>query len=81
MKAALKIDMAEQTCLAIYINTSPQRQESFYNLQTKEPKLVPIQDVATQWNSTFLMLVRAKKLQQTFDAFCSQYDQEHFALS
>jgi len=42
---------------------------------------VPIQDVATRWNSTFLMLVRAKKLQQAFDAFCSQYDQEHFALS
>jgi hypothetical protein len=42
---------------------------------------VPIQDVATRWNSTFLMLVRAKKLQQAFDAFYSQYDQEHFALS
>ncbi|EED23220.1 conserved hypothetical protein [Talaromyces stipitatus ATCC 10500] len=60
--------------LAIYINASPQRRESFYNLQTKEPKLVPIQDVATRWNSTFLMLIRAKKLQQTFDMFCSQYD-------
>ena len=42
---------------------------------------MPIQDVATRWNSTFLMLVRAKKLQQAFDAFCSQYDQEHFSLS
>jgi len=42
---------------------------------------VPIQDVATRWNSTFIMLVRAKKLQQAFDAFCSQYDQEHFALN
>jgi hypothetical protein len=67
--------------LAIFINASPQRRESFYNLQPKEPKLVPIQDVATRWNSTFLMLVRAKKLQQTFDAFCSQYDQEYFALN
>jgi hypothetical protein len=27
------------------------------------------------------MLVRAKKLQQAFDAFCSQYDQGYFALS
>jgi hypothetical protein len=27
------------------------------------------------------MLARAKKLQQAFDAFCSQYDQGHFALS
>jgi hypothetical protein len=27
------------------------------------------------------MLARVKKLQQAFDAFCSQYDQSHFALS
>lgn len=57
--------------LAIYINASPQRRESFYNLQTEEPKLVPIQDVRTRWNSTFLMLRRAKRLQSTFDEFCS----------
>ncbi|KAK9847191.1 hypothetical protein MYU51_020359 [Penicillium brevicompactum] len=70
--------------LAIYINASPQRRESFYNLQTEEPKLVPIQDVRTRWNSTFLMLLmlrRAKRLQSTFDEFCSQYDQDHFALN
>ncbi|OQD73541.1 hypothetical protein PENANT_c201G08001 [Penicillium antarcticum] len=66
--------------LAIYINGCPQRRESFYNLQTKEPKLVPIQDDATRWNSTFLMLTRARKLQQVFDDFCCQYDQEHLAL-
>ncbi|CAP79491.1 Pc19g00750 [Penicillium rubens Wisconsin 54-1255] len=67
--------------LAIYINASPQRRESFCNLQTEEPKLVPIQDVRTRWNSTFLMLRRAKRLQSTFDEFCSQYDQDHFALN
>ncbi|KAJ6136648.1 hypothetical protein N7512_001808 [Penicillium capsulatum] len=64
MKAIPKNDGVEQVRnLAIYINASPQRRESFYNLQTREPKLVPIQDVATRWNSIFLMLARAKKLQ------------------
>ncbi|CAP94930.1 hypothetical protein N7489_004599 [Penicillium chrysogenum] len=67
--------------LAIYINASPQRRESFCNLQTEEPKLVPIQDVRTRWNSTFLMLRRAKRLQSTFDEFCTQYDQDDFALN
>ena len=43
------------------------------DLQTQEPKLVPIQDVQTQWNSTYLMLQRAKWLQSTFDEYCSQY--------
>ncbi|KAJ5742625.1 uncharacterized protein N7511_011357 [Penicillium nucicola] len=66
--------------LAIYINSSPQRREAFYNLQTEEPKLVPIQDVKTRWNSTFLMLRRAKRLQSTFDEFCEHYGQEQFAL-
>lgn len=27
------------------------------------------------------MLRRAKRLQSTFDEFCSQHDQDHFALS
>jgi hypothetical protein len=40
-------------------------------LQTESPKLVPIQDVKTRWNSTFLMLRRAKRLQSVFDTFCS----------
>ena len=43
------------------------------DLQTQEPKLVPIQDVQTQWNSTYLMLQQAKRLQSTFDEYCSQY--------
>lgn len=42
--------------LAIYINTSPQRREHFLKLQNKQPTLVPIQDVRTRWNSTYLML-------------------------
>lgn len=43
------------------------------DLQTQEPKLVPIQDVQTRWNSTYLMLRRAKRLQSTFDEYCSEY--------
>ncbi|KAJ5751403.1 uncharacterized protein N7511_008368 [Penicillium nucicola] len=43
-------------------------------LQTKEPKLMPIQDVRTRWNSTFLMLRRAKRLQSAFDDFCVQFN-------
>ncbi|KAG0153117.1 hypothetical protein PDIDSM_2076 [Penicillium digitatum] len=58
--------------LAIYVNASPQRRETFYNLQTTNIKIVPIQDVKTRWNSTFLMLRRAKRL---------QYDCEEMLLS
>ncbi|GFF54131.1 hypothetical protein IFM58399_09749 [Aspergillus lentulus] len=66
--------------LAIFINASPQHREAFYNLQTEAPKLVPIQDVRTRWNSTFLMLRRAKKLQPIFDQFCSQNGHDHLML-
>lgn len=49
----------------------------FYN----EPRLVPIQDVQTRWNATFLMLQRAKRLQSDFEGFCSQCGQDHFVLN
>ncbi|KAG0160746.1 hypothetical protein PDIDSM_8276 [Penicillium digitatum] len=52
--------------LAVFINASPQRREAFIALQP-EPALIPIQDVRTRWNSTFLMLNRAKKLQPFYD--------------
>lgn len=35
---------------------------------------MPIQDVRTRWNSTFLMLRRAKRLQSAFDDFCVQFN-------
>ncbi|KAJ5365267.1 hypothetical protein N7517_008153 [Penicillium concentricum] len=38
-------------------------------------------DVRTRWNSTFLMLRRAKRLHDTFDKYCEDYTQPHFALS
>lgn len=66
--------------LAIYINASPQRRETFYNLQTANVKLVPIQDVKTRWNSTFLMLRRAKRLRAIFAPFCMEYDCEEMLL-
>lgn len=67
--------------LAIYINASPQRREIFYNLQTTNIKIVPIQDVKTRWNSTFLMLRRAKRLRAIFSLFCAEYDCEEMLLS
>jgi hypothetical protein len=66
--------------LAIYVNASPQRRETFYNLQTTNVKLVPIQDVRTRWNSTFLMLRRAKRLRPIFAPFCAEYDCEEMLL-
>ena len=67
--------------LAIYVNASPRRRETFYNLQTTNVKLVPIQDVKTRWNSTFLMLRRAKLLRDIFAPFCTEYDCEEMLLN
>lgn len=49
-------------------------------LQSTEPKLVPIQDVRTRWNSTFLMLNRARRLQSVFDQYCTTYQHVQFKL-
>lgn len=67
--------------LAIYIHASPQRRGTFNNPQTKEPKLAPIQDVRTRWNSTFLMLPRAKRLRAFFTPFCTEYGCEEMLLN
>ncbi|KAJ5379647.1 uncharacterized protein N7496_002075 [Penicillium cataractarum] len=67
--------------LAVWINKSSQRREAFLNLQAKEPKLLPMQDVKTRWNSTFLMLRRAKRLRATFDEYCPEYDLQDLVLS
>ncbi|CEJ62588.1 hypothetical protein PMG11_11085 [Penicillium brasilianum] len=67
--------------LAIYVNASSQRRETFSNLQTKDTKLMPIQDVKTRWNSTFLMLRRAKRLCAIFTPFCVEYDREDLLLN
>ncbi|KAG0154761.1 hypothetical protein PDIDSM_329 [Penicillium digitatum] len=62
-----------------FINASPQRREAFIALQP-EPALIPIQDVRTRWNSTFLMLNRAKKLQPFYDQYCTDHQYLYFKL-
>ncbi|KAJ5274015.1 hypothetical protein N7478_009140 [Penicillium angulare] len=60
--------------LAVYINASPQRRETFCGLQVTDVKIVPIQDVRTRWNSTYLMLRQAKRLRRIFTLFCTEYE-------
>lgn len=66
--------------LTVFINASPQRLEAFIALQTKDPPLIPIQDVQTRWNSTFMMLNRAKRLQPFYDQYCTDHQYLHFKL-
>lgn len=67
--------------LAIYIRASPQRREAFTSLQPQEQALMPLQDVRTRWNSTFLMLRRAKRLRDFFGPFCADYNCDEMALN
>lgn len=53
----------------------------FYNLQTESMKLIPIQDVKTRWNSTFLILRRAKRLCSIFTPFCVEYERMDLVLN
>jgi hypothetical protein len=62
------------------VNASAQRREAFIAFQTKEPRLILIQDVRTRWNSTFLMLSRAKKLQSIIDQYCTTHQYVQFKL-
>lgn len=62
------------------MNASPQRRETFYNLQGEKSKLMPLQDVKTRWNSTFLMLRRAKRLRSFFQPFCDEYERPEMVL-
>ncbi|KAG0157964.1 hypothetical protein PDIDSM_5476 [Penicillium digitatum] len=66
--------------LAVYIRASPQRREAFVSLQPSEQALMPLQDVKTRWNSTFLMLRRAKRLRDFLGTFCTDYNCEEMAL-
>lgn len=56
--------------IAIYINASSQRKDAFTKLQNRATPLVLIQDVKTRWNSTYLMLERARWLRSTLDMYC-----------
>ncbi|KAJ6105315.1 hypothetical protein N7523_010125 [Penicillium sp. IBT 18751x] len=65
--------------LAVFIRASPQRRDSFLKIQPGQG-LMPLQDVKTRWNSTFLMLRRAKRLRVFITQFCDQFDYQDFAL-
>lgn len=69
--------------MAVFVSKSPQRREIFLGLlnQTKERKVVPLQDVKTRWNSTYLMLQRAKRLQSVFNEFPSHSNCPELKLS
>ncbi|OQD95763.1 hypothetical protein PENVUL_c105G07924 [Penicillium vulpinum] len=67
--------------LAVYIRASPQRREAFVSLQPSEQALMPLQDVKARWNSTFLMLRRAKRLRDFLGTFCTDYNCEEMALN
>ena len=49
-------------------------------LQDKEPRLILIQDVRTRWNSIFLMLNCAKRLQSVYNRYCTDHQYLHFQL-
>ncbi|KAJ6090678.1 hypothetical protein N7499_003392 [Penicillium canescens] len=51
---------------AVFVNASPQ--------------LLPIQDVKTRWNSTFLLLRRAKRIRSTYQTFCTESGYNQFFL-
>lgn len=42
---------------------------------------MPLQDIKTRWNSTFLMLRRAKRLREFLGTFCTDYNCEEMALN
>ncbi|KAI2964925.1 hypothetical protein CBS147323_6033 [Aspergillus niger] len=67
--------------LAVFVNASPQRRDAFIALQPVHDQLFPLQDVQTRWNSTFLMLRRARKLRNCFDQYCTDHDYVQFKIS
>jgi hypothetical protein len=67
--------------LAIYINASSQRKDAFTNLQNRATPLALIQDVKTRWNSTYLMLQRAKRLRSTLDIYCLAHKVDKMKLN
>ncbi|KAJ5877235.1 hypothetical protein N7455_000700 [Penicillium solitum] len=59
---------------AIFVNASPQRRDAFLCLQSGGTRLFPLHDVQTRWNSTFLMLRRARRLRNVIDKYCCDHE-------
>ena len=60
--------------LAIYINTTAQRAESFREIQEDyDFDLKMLQDVRQRWNSTYHMLVRGWRLQDALEEWMLNY--------
>ena len=60
--------------LVVLIRSSPQREQNFKNMVAgAKPKIIPFDLtvilVSTRWNSTFHMLIRAKRLMVPIDMF------------
>ena len=58
-----KIILEKIRNLSISVRVSSKKRQSFFNLaKTKDLEILPIMDVQTRWNSTYLMLERALQL-------------------
>ncbi|KAJ6086552.1 hypothetical protein N7467_005466 [Penicillium canescens] len=66
---------------AVFINASPQRRDAFLCLQSCRMRLFPLHDVQTRWNSTFLMLRRARRLCIYIEKYCNDHDYAQFKIS
>lgn len=59
-----------------FIRSSPNRRDRFLSLQKGGTKLNLVLSVPTRWNSTWLMLVRFKKLKLTVIKYLHEYGEE-----
>ncbi|KAJ5249389.1 hypothetical protein N7524_011705 [Penicillium chrysogenum] len=87
LKAVPQNDITEtkwsdrQSILAKANAQSKNRSISHTLNKPSEQALMPLQDVKTRWNSTFLMLRRAKRLRDFLGTFCTDYNCEEMALN
>ncbi|KAJ5152474.1 hypothetical protein N7492_009754 [Penicillium capsulatum] len=66
---------------AVFVNASPQRRDAFLCLQSGGARLFPLHDVQTRWNSTFLMLRRARRLRNIIDKYCRDHEYPQFKIT